>query len=224
MRQGWGGALVAVLGVLLGALAGAGAAEGCTARPRIEVETVADRVEYRYDTPMAMITQLAARGDGGVALGLSQSMIGIESHMETSFAQSGHRLCGTIHSVTIRLRLMERVVHVAREAGADRCLFDEVLAHERRHVAVDEAFLTEAARIAHAELERRGRNYVAFDGATPQALNAELDRMFGADLERISDRLTRLRLQRQAAVDSPQEDARMRRVCDGAAARIVGGY
>ncbi|MFC7692032.1 hypothetical protein ACFQY5_23085 [Paeniroseomonas aquatica] len=88
-------------------------------------------------------------------LGLTTSRVEWQSEIETRY-RSTEGVCARPATVSLELAQTEHVVRVAREIPKGSCLWREVSAHERRHVAVNRRSLRQAAAQAKAAAERWG--------------------------------------------------------------------
>ncbi|MDB5375090.1 MAG: hypothetical protein JWP04_3732, partial [Belnapia sp.] len=145
-------------------------------------------------------------------LGLTTSRVEWRSEVETSYRSSESGVCARPAVVTLNLVQTEHLVRVAREIPADGCLWREVLAHERRHVAVNRQTLRQAGARAQAAA-------VAW-GARAEGHGATLDEAMGQlqqGLRRaLEPALAAMRAAREAAhreIDTQAEYRRLSRIC-----------
>ncbi|AWU93377.1 hypothetical protein [Azospirillum ramasamyi] len=216
--------------VLLAALPTASPAaaqsNGCSGFPttKLVLDSVLAPIQ-RDDAPtIAQLTRLPGRtpgpagSAGGHVLGLTQARYGEQSQISALFKQMGDgTYCAAASTVTISFGFQQRIVHVASEIPANSCLHGEVLAHEMRHVAVDEALLREMMPQIRSSLEQ------VVDGMAPvrsrsqaQAM-AAIRRPLESAMRRIMREFGRERDRRQAQVDTVEEYERVSRICNGEA-------
>jgi hypothetical protein len=122
------------------------------------------------------------------------------------------RFCVVPAEVALTLSQAEHRIRIAREIAPEGCLFREVEAHERRHVAVNRRTLREAAAHARAAGQAWVRTAEA-RGATLEEAMASLRRGLR---EAIGPSLAAMRAARDrghGAIDSPAEYRRLGRVC-----------
>jgi len=182
--------------------------------------------------PAAELQVLARQPDAKAAevpghthhLGLTLSRV--EWRSEITVRSQG-RIEGPVCAVPVELRLTllhaEHAIRLARELPRGGCLAQEVLAHERRHVAVNRRTLREAgtalgsaARRWAARAEAR-----AVDVATAAAaLQDDLE----TAVEPVLARLRAARDAGHAAIDTPAEYARLGRVCPTDQRRLRGVF
>ena len=146
-------------------------------------------------------------------LGLTQAQVGHRTTIEVRGLRNGHgdRVCMQ-PTVRVELFMQPLTVFVARELATDACRQGAVLDHEMRHVAVYRRALDEAAAELRASLQRQfgGRR---FDGTDPATVQRQVEGEVGAHLDAFLDATGRTLRDRQAAVDSPQEYARVEQAC-----------
>src|SRR5262249_33848225 len=118
------------------------------------------------------------------------------------------RVCGSLE-LTVTLSMQPVVVYLANELAASPCARAVTFEHELKHIAVFREVLAEASRALRAEIAG------ALGQQVRRASNAaEIERLTnGAVREYLSDfihRWHRIQAERQAAVDSPAEHARVK--------------
>jgi hypothetical protein len=182
--------------------------------PRIEVVEVPLRFERDDTQPTAALT--AKSGSTPAmhrAIGLTTAVFGQSTDIELHVIDDrrGARACG-MPRVRVELSMQPITVFIAREIADQPCQRDITVSHEMKHVAVFRDVLDEATQ----DLERE----------MPEAIGAELRRATSQEeLQRrlvvaVRDYLARFMRsrqrvldERQAAVDSPEEYARVSTAC-----------
>jgi hypothetical protein len=188
----------------------------CGALPPARIEIVAVPLEVAEDDTQdvaALTTRSKADPARHRTYGLTTVSFGHSTQSELSMLEDrgNGRACGT-PKVHVELTMQPAVVLLARELAGQGCERDATREHEMRHVAVYRAVLGEAEQRLHAEL--------------PQAIGtglriapsiAELKRRFDADLRAYLARFMSEEqadmTARQAAIDTPEEYARVARAC-----------
>lgn len=120
--------------------------------------------------------------------------------------------CARPRAVRVVLRHSDHVVRIAREVGK-ACLFDQVMAHEQRHVAVNRAALTGAEAPLRAAL---GEWWSGAGAASRDVLRQSLRQVLDRTMEEVVAR----RDSAHAAIDNPMEYRRMSRVCPADQVRL----
>lgn len=105
------------------------------------------------------------------------------------------------------------VIYVSREFPPGSCSYREVLAHEMRHLETYQAFFPQAEARVRARLAARfaGKPLYAPIGQARSLLQREIDRSW---MPYIKGEMARVEVL-QAAIDTPQEYARLGKVCAG---------
>lgn len=147
-------------------------------------------------------------------LGLTTSRVEWQSEIETRYRSTGGGVCARPATISLNLVQTEHVVRIAREIPRDGCLWREVAAHERRHVAVNRRSLRRAAAQAKAAAEGWGARAEG-RGATLDEAMAGLQQGLRRAIE---PALAAMRSARESAhreIDSPAEYERLSRACPG---------
>lgn len=147
-------------------------------------------------------------------LALTTSRVEWRSEITARYAQAAGDgpVCAVPGEVTLVLVHAEHAVRLAREIPEDGCLWREVMAHERRHVAVNRRSLRAAAAAARAAAEAWALQAEA-RGPDVEAAVARLQRGLRRAIE---PALARMRAEREAghrAIDTQEEYRRLARVC-----------
>lgn len=158
-------------------------------------------------------------------LGLTSSRIEWRSELTARVAPGVPRgrgsaaACAVPEEVTLSLALAEHRVRIAREIPEGGCLWREVLAHERRHVAVNRRVLRDAAARLRAAVRAWAAGAEA-RAADPDETVAALQRGLRRAAEPV---LARMRAEQRAghrAIDTPAEYRRLSRVCEADQRRL----
>ena len=172
---------------------------------------------FRVDNTVGSRSLTVMKGrarPGQVVLGLTRT----ESHVSI---RVGGRLLADPASgyeciapqIEVKLYYPPIVVYVSREFAPHSCPYREVLAHEMRHLDTYLGYLPQAEARVRAALERRfaGKPLYARAGQAQGLLQREIDRGWMPYIKNEMARVEAL----QAAIDSPQEYARLGKVCAG---------
>lgn len=122
--------------------------------------------------------------------------------------------------IEIKLYYPPIVVYVSREFRPGSCAYEEVLAHEMRHLNAYLAYLPKAEARVRLALARRfeDKPLYARIGHAQGLLQREIDRGWMPYIKSEMAKVEGL----QAAIDSPQEYARLGKVCGGAVQSLLG--
>lgn len=172
---------------------------------------------YRVDTTRSYhdLTRLKGRvRPGAWVLGLTHTDARIDIRAGGRLLQdraSGYECIAP--RIEVSLTYLPIVVYVSREFPVGTCSYREVMAHEMRHLKTYQDFLPQAETRVRAALARRfaGKPLYARIGQAQAALQREIDRSWMPFIKREMARVEVL----QAAIDTPQEYARLGKVCAG---------
>lgn len=224
--------LTAALAASLPSRPAAAQSGGCPAagRPDLQIDGQLVPLRRDFDKTLTQLQAMPGRSAGphgaenGQVLGLAHSTFGERWQMGARYqALPGGAVCAALSRLTVTFGFQERVVYVARELPKASCIHREVLAHEMKHVAVDEALLREFM----PTLKRRLEAVVARQGVTrarsqEQAMTA-LRQPIDAAVKELMREFTREREKRQAKVDTIEEYRRVSKSCNGELTQYVKG-
>ena len=112
------------------------------------------------------------------------------------------------------------VIYVGREFAPGSCAYGEILAHEMRHLKTYLDHLPKVEAVVRAALAKRFENKPLYApaGQAQALLEQEID---GGWMPYIKAEMGKVELQ-QATIDSPDEYARLSKVCKGEVQSIIG--
>lgn len=122
--------------------------------------------------------------------------------------------------IAVTLSYQPIVVYIGHEFAPDSCAYREILAHEMRHLKSYLDYLPiveDRVRVQFAD-RYRGRPLYARTGQARGLLQRELDLNWLPTIRGEMARIERM----QAAIDSPQEYARLSKVCQGEVQSLIG--
>lgn len=236
LRGGWRPALLWA-GLLVWGLAAASgpaaaAVDACPASGKVDllVETLDTPVKHLYDRNTGQLTAMPGRGHGpqgtlkSAVLGLSSVRFGFISEIGAVFSLGPNAtVCGRITLLKVAFGYQERTVLVARELPRGSCIHNEVLAHEMKHVAVDDAMLAEYVAVVRQRLEgltaRLGPVVSRSQNHAMTVMRGQVDR----ELESLNRDFSRERDRRQMLIDTLEEYRRVSDACDGEAVKYLKG-
>lgn len=193
------------------------------APPIIRVSAARSEPARDDSLSLAQLSHLDEAAFGHVALGATESKFGISTlSTETTAPSLGAGFCAHLTRMDVTLRLSDRTIHVAREFYDEACVRDEVLAHELRHVRLDDRLLQEGIGRAEAELAAALNGGAAAWGATPHAAEEALKARLAAVTGTVSAQFTlRRRLAHAEEIDTPAESRRAQEICGGRVSRLL---
>lgn len=179
---------------------------------------------FRIDNSVGFRSLTAMKGrarPGQVVLGLTRTESRVSINVGgrlLSDPASGYE-CIAPH-IEIRLTYPPIVVYVSREFRPGSCAYEAVLAHEMRHLNAYLDHLPRAeARVRLALARRFGdKPLYARIGQAQSLLQREIDRGWMPYIKSEMAKVEAL----QAAIDSPQEYARLGKVCGGEVQSLLG--
>jgi hypothetical protein len=186
-----------------------------TADVKIELEVPRPAIDNTLPQP-ALQNLAGMQHHDGLTLGLYRTELKMTSKAQFAQHQVGDEVCVAVERVTVRISMPLRTIYIIRARRPGTCAYESVLAHERKHQAVDDALLTEEvprlrAEIAHALAALPARHSVPMRKA--DHASAELSELIASIVKRSTSALFTKRAARQAEVDSPQEYRRVRAAC-----------
>ena len=172
---------------------------------------------FRIDNTVGYRSLTVMKGrarPGQVVLGLTrtESIVSINvGGRLLSDPASGYE-CIAPH-IEIKLYYPPIVVYVSRELRPGSCAYEEVLAHEMRHLNAYLDYLPKAEARVRLALARRFEDKALYArvGQAQDLLQREIDRGWMPYIKSEMAKVEGL----QAAIDSPQEYARLGKVCGG---------
>ncbi len=178
---------------------------------------------YRVDNTYSFhgLTRMkGSRAPGSYVLGLTraESRVAIAVHGRMlQDPDSGYECVAP--RLEVNLYYLPIVVYVGREFAPGTCAYNEILAHEMRHLDVYRDFLPQAEKIVSAALARRfeGKPLYAPSGQARNLLQREIDTGWMPFIKKEMAKVEVL----QAAIDTPQEYARLGKVCAGEVQSLI---
>jgi hypothetical protein len=132
--------------------------------------------------------------------------------------------CVKIQKVEIAIDFKDVVVHVANEIPQGSCGFDEVVAHEQKHVAVNQALIQEYVPLIQQKLQEYLKlNGMLQEGNYGYAMTLLHDNM-KAFVDQTLHEMSQQEQERQQLVDTDGEFLQMSRSCNGQLGRIAAQF
>ena len=219
-----------VLGLALAAWTGPAAARTgfesrCAAAAHEAVTTFATRSSgWRIDNTLSYrdLTRMKRPGvPGGFVLGLTRTESRVAIQADGTLLQSPDRTMECVlPRIAVTLYYQPIVVYVSREFKPGSCAYDAILAHEMRHLKSYLEYLPKVEERVRARLGGRfaGKPLYARTGESRMLLQREIDRNWMPYIKGEMGRVEKL----QADIDSPQEYARLSKVCQGEVQSLIG--
>ena len=154
----------------------------------------------------------------GLAVANAQYTVNIKAQIATF---NNSKACAALSEVVIDLSFANNVIYVASDLPRGSCIFNNVHAHERQHVAVDHALLQDFSQKIRYQTSQEAGRIGNITAPTSQAAFDKLSDLLKPSLDRAMQDFMAERARRQARVDSPQEYDRVSRSCNGEAQRYI---
>lgn len=190
---------------------------------RIEIRQEAIRVATNNELSQRELTRLGEDNPTmHRTLGLTRTEFRQDAQIEIQGLSDsgGGRSCARPH-IVLELAMTPMNVYVARELADNACGHAAVFEHEMKHVAAFREHLAETARALEVELPQLfGQRIILAPDAT--AAEAQVRQTLQAFLSEFTARNTVQMKQRQMAVDSADEYARVNDACGGLSIEWAG--
>lgn len=191
----------------------------CEDKMKPTVATVSSRLNgYSIDNTLSL-HELPAKSHkappaGNFVLGLTMTRYNAQVQYRTSAMRNplSHYEC-TSADITIKMAYEPTVIFIGREFRPGTCAYREILAHEMRHLNTYFEQLPKVEIAVRAALERRfpGKAVYGPQGEGAAALKREIEEVWTPYFEAQMKKAD----QAHDAIDTPQEYARLSRVCQG---------
>lgn len=143
------------------------------------------------------------------AMGVSSSSLGYDVHSDFKVAAHGGHSCYYLSTLNLQFGYVRRLVQIAREVPELSCMYKEIREHEYKHVAVDNAIVTENLGTVTSAM----KSFVAGYGPIQAASSEDANRQFEAALKKaIKPTILHLYDLIEAAQDRVDTDAEYARV------------
>jgi hypothetical protein len=179
---------------------------------------------FRIDNSLSLRTLTGMKRPGvqnGLVLGLTrtESRVAIKVDGKLLTQPDGLLEC-IMPQLEVTLYYPPIVVYVGSEFAPGTCSYREILAHEMRHLHAYMDFLPKAEARIRDRLATRftGKPLYARQGQGRDLLQREIDASWMPFIKAEMMRVERL----QAAIDNPQEYARLGKVCRGELQSLIG--
>jgi hypothetical protein len=178
---------------------------------------------YKIDTSLSYHSLTAMKGSlraNNFVLGLTKTESRIAVKVDGPMLQdaaSGYECVAP--QVAVTLSYAPAVIYVGSEFAAGSCAYDEILAHELRHLKTYHEHLPKAEAVVREALAKRfeARPMYSPRGTSTPALSNEINTGW---LPYIKGEMAKVEVL-QTAIDSPQEYARLGKACNGEIKNII---
>ena len=179
---------------------------------------------YSIDNSKSFRSLTALKGSappGAYVLGLTRTQSRLEIDLKGGILQdplSGYECISP--RIGVSLYYIPIVIYIGSEFAPGTCSYDEILAHEMRHLKTYLDHLPKVESVVRKALSDRFDNkpLYARSGQARAALQREIDTGWMPYMKRELIRVE----EKQALIDTPQEYARLSRVCSGEVQSLIG--
>lgn len=210
------------------------AEDECAAYPNvpINVNPVFDEPRYNYTVDIGGLQKLAQDpqhtvhgGHNGLTLGLTRYEPILEFRIPIRTVKFPDGVsCVHVDHVDVNIGYRKVVVYIPKEVPNGSCGFDQVMAHEQKHVAVNRDILNEYAPTIAQKLQDYLRVNGVFKEANADYASQLLNEKLKAILFDMSNQIFTENQKRQQLVDSPEEYRRVSAACNGQLTQAAQQY
>jgi len=147
------------------------------------------------------------------AMGVSSSRLGHDQQPDFKLIPHGGHNCFYLTSLKVQFGYVRRLVQIAREVPKGSCMYNEIREHEYKHVAVDNAVVTDNLPMVTSSLQRFVASYGPIEAADSAAAAAQLETALKSALNPTINHLYDLTEAAQEKVDTDAEYARVDDAC-----------
>ena len=192
--------------------------------PQILVNSFYDPVTLDTRTPLKELAGLVQSGTltHEYPAAMSQGQMTLEADYEASSERlPDGGFCGAISLIRVRFGFKENMIRIAREVPKNSCSYRVVLGHEQKHIAVDQAIVTEFTPKIEAAFSQAANHIGGVARLSPGDVQRAIDFAFRDHLRNIATNLQETRSIRQSQIDTPEEYERVSHSCDGQLQAII---
>lgn len=194
----------------------------------VSIETVFSDPYVVGSTTLHELQSLAGQAHAireGWTMGLTTYKPVIEISFPVTLVQTdGGLACAVVNKLDVRLGYRDVTVYVAREIPRNTCGFDEVFRHEMRHVEVNRSMLQSYLPIVSGRLREHLKLNGVIRQENPDYAVSELRGRLKQIVEETMREMDRENVERQLAIDSREEYARISNACGGQLQSALGHF
>lgn len=223
-----------VLGLLGLCVASASRAAECESYPNVPVAVTPRFDEPRYDLNIDLASLQAMAKDSrrgipenhqGLTLGLTHYMPVVELHVPVkTITYPDGIVCSYVERADAVIGYRDVVVYIPQEVAQGTCGFDEVMAHEQKHIAVNRAILDEFQPRIEQQLQAFLKLNSVFRQTNAEYAASLVRQKLQEILDQTSDEIFAENRRRQKEVDSHEEYMHITNSCNGELKQISLQY
>ncbi|QQR69877.1 MAG: hypothetical protein IPI58_04325 [Alphaproteobacteria bacterium] len=216
--------------------------------PDIQIETVFDTPHYDFSYGFSEIQALREKQEGNTnygsgrmgdrtsrpsddplqVMGLTAYQLSLEPHIQMSVRTlAPNRHCVAMSKITLSVGIRNQQVYVARQFPQGTCSYKEILAHERKHVATNKAFIQKLKADMTRALNTAAQDPKVTQAmlvSDPEAARVATEQQLYQSLTGLYKNMVMKLKAMQAQVDSPEEYERIGNGCNGVTNRVLMTY
>jgi len=192
--------------------------------PDITISVERGAVAYdftRSHKELKSMAQCERPATAGKYLGLSRATLDTTFSSQVAVRRIGRSFSGQVITMDVTLNLNNRVVYVASELPEGTCSFQETLAHEMRHVAIDDGLGDLFRKRMRRAFREALPTVTGVTGESPNAVKAVIQARMQVVLAQEMRQLRLERHDRQGLVDSTEEYMRLGSSCGGETMKLI---
>jgi hypothetical protein len=192
-------------------------AECKTGSPGLSFKTGTSQTEYIRTKSSKDLTQMHGGGSQGSYIGgLGGGELGFKTEARFEIQTQGNAACVKLKSVNV-LFYSKPQVHIASNFSRSSCEYNAVMAHEKKHISTLLKFQREISPKVKAKIRSMLNSIDPDLGpislADTQKAQKAIQKRLSASLQAYSDLMMPIVEQRQQAIDTPAEYARVSAQC-----------
>lgn len=187
-----------------------------SATPALYFQTATSPIQYVRNQSSDILTQIYGKNNQGSVGGLGGGEIGFRTESRFEIFQRANEACVLLKSVSITFYTKPKI-HIASNFKRGSCEYEAVIAHERQHVDILQTYAKARAPEAKSHIAGilRRMNPVIGPIHSHQIDKAQTAMQNGlqSHIEVYNEKILPELMERQKAIDTPQEYARVSRQC-----------
>lgn len=156
-------------------------------------------------------------------VGLTAASLKLDTQFEIKVrtASNDPMVCAQISALTLHMGFDDTTVYMARELPHNTCSYAEVLAHEQKHIAVDQEFVDALMPALQTILQQATASIGVIRASSAKVAEQQITSLIHNYMGDLGNHLSAIRKKKQAQVDTPAEYDRLSRSCQGELSRII---
>ncbi len=180
---------------------------GLTRLRQMAMDTQKEFSSQRHETPV----------------GLTSASLKLETQFEIKVRTTSNdpMVCAQISALTLHFGFDDTTVYMARELPHHTCSYAEVLAHEQKHIAVDQELVDALTPALQTLLQQAVASIGVIRASSSKVAEQQIASLIHQYMGDLGAHLSEIRKKKQAQIDTPTEYDRLSRSCQGALSQII---